>query len=361
MGLLQKLGAGQAYLKMGLLGFQGSGKTFTATLVAIGLRKHFKLTGPIAMFDTEGGSEFVAPMVRKGTGADLLGFKGRSLSDLLTFVDECIKEGIALAIVDSVTHIWREVCDAYLKDVNDKRRQWAERDNKSFKPKTSLEFQDWAHVKAIWARWSDLYLNSPLHIIICGRAGFEYEMQVNEDTQKKELVKTGIKMRTESEFGYEPSLLVEMEREQIPDGEGGFRHLRRATVIKDRYNVIDGKTAVNPTFDFFKPHIELLRPASYSPIDMAVKTETGADVEGNGEWEREKKTRAILLGEIQGLLVEYIPGQAAADKQRKVKLLHQCFGERGWEAMESMNSKKLREGLEKLKAVLVEQPKAEAK
>src|SRR6185503_10075486 len=98
---------------------------------------------------------------------------------------------------------------------------------------------------------TDFYLNSKLHIIICGRAGFDYDYEENEETQRKELIKTGIKMKTEGEFGFEPSLLVEMEAVQnLAQGGGrgkknaapkaGVSVTRRAVVLKDRFSVIDG-------------------------------------------------------------------------------------------------------------------------
>jgi len=48
-----------AYLKAGIMGFQGSGKTYTATRIASGLAKLSKKEKPkIAFFDTEKGSDF---------------------------------------------------------------------------------------------------------------------------------------------------------------------------------------------------------------------------------------------------------------------------------------------------------------
>jgi hypothetical protein len=52
------------HLKAGFLGFAKSGKTHTAVELALGTRDFLKLTGPIAMFDTERGSEYWAPRVR---------------------------------------------------------------------------------------------------------------------------------------------------------------------------------------------------------------------------------------------------------------------------------------------------------
>jgi hypothetical protein len=52
-----------AYLKMALMGFQGSGKTYTATSVTVGLvqmMRELKLDAgdkPIAFIDTEKGSD----------------------------------------------------------------------------------------------------------------------------------------------------------------------------------------------------------------------------------------------------------------------------------------------------------------
>jgi hypothetical protein len=44
-------------------------------------------------------------------------------------------------------------------------------------------------------------------VIICGRAGYEYDY-FEDDEGKKQLEKTGIKMKAETEMGFEPSLLV---------------------------------------------------------------------------------------------------------------------------------------------------------
>src|SRR5262249_49054911 len=148
-------------------------------------------------------------------------------------------------IVDSVTHIWRDLCASYLKRVN------LAREKKNLPPRLNLEFQDWNPLKEIWNdRWTAFYLNSRLHIIIAGRAGFEYDFTENEETGKKELVKPGIKMKTGGEFGFDPPLLRERERPRVP-GAGARRIVHRATVLGDRFGLIDGRQGDNPTFEFF--------------------------------------------------------------------------------------------------------------
>src|SRR5437762_5645356 len=226
--------AGQGYVKAGFLGLNKSGKSYTAALLAIGIRRYFQLEGPIAMYDSETGSEYLAPLIREATGKDLIPFRSRSLSDMLDMAKDCEKHGVAVYLVDSVTHPWREVGKSYLTAVNAKRRE------KKLPPRHKLEFQDWGIVKDLWEPWTEFYLNSKLHIIVCGRAGYDYDYETNEETERKELIKTGVKMKTEGEFGFEPSLLVEMERVQDLTGEH-TRILHRATVIGDRFGAIDGK------------------------------------------------------------------------------------------------------------------------
>lgn len=346
MSILSELGTGHGYLKAGFLGFSKSGKTYTATVLAIGTREHFGNTGRIILFDTEGGSEYIAPMIRQA-GLTPIGIRSRSFSDLMAVTKE-VQDGDIL-IVDSITHPWRELCDAHLAGINKMRAK------KNLSPRNRLEFQDWAQLKAKWALWTDWYLNSRAHVIIAGRAGYEYEMQADEETEKKELVKTGIKMKTEGEFGFEPSLLVEMERVQSLDGK--HRIIHRATIIGDRFGVIDGAQADNPEFKFFLPHVQRLTPGAYAPIDTEIKTDLGSDEDGNTDWAREKRERQILCEEIQALIVRYYPGQSAEEKRTKAGLLQTFFGTGSWTKVENMRSEDLRAGFERMKANL--EPPAE--
>jgi hypothetical protein len=313
--------------------------------LAIGVRAYFKLGGPIAMFDTEQGSGYVSQKVRRETGRPLMGERKRSFKDLVAFARSAEREGAAVVLVDSVTHPWRELCDSFLAQVNEKRKE------RRLGSLQKLEFQHWAAVKGMWAEFADWYLTAPMHAIIAGRAGHEYDMEVNDETQRKELVKTGIKMKVEGEFGFEPSLLVEMERIQEPTPDGGWRIRRKATVLGDRFGLIDGKSCEDPTFDFFLPHVAALVPSAHEAVDTAGRTETGADVEGNVEWQREKKEREILCEEIQGEIVAMYPGQTAAEKKEKADLLERLFETRSWTKVEGYDSGKLRAGLHTLRDI----------
>lgn len=347
MSLLKPLTDEVGYLKAGFLGKNKSGKTYTATLLACGVHKMFGSQKPIAFFDTEGGSPFVRQMIAKATGTEPIGIRSRSLSDLSSALRECEAGASDILLVDSITHPWRELCDSYMAQVNESLRR------RGRGPRQRLEFQDWAIVKDKWGtEWATPYINARIHIIICGRAGDVYEYVENEDTGKKELRVTGTKMKTETEFGFEPSLLVEMEREQVTD-EKGRRHIQHwATVIGDRFHIIDGKSANNPGFDFFLPHIELLRPGAHAPVDASLKTNFGVDDSGDADFVADRRRRAILCEEIQGLLTAFYPGQSKEEKKAKVDLIDTAFGTRSWTRVESLSEVQLAEGYDKLRALL---------
>lgn len=347
---LVQLETGTAYLKAGFQGFNKSGKTFTAVELAIGVRKHFGLEGPIAFDDTEASAQYVAPRIKKFTGKDLLGIQSRSLGDAAQFLRDCVKQGVSVAIVDSVTHLWRELCDSYLKQINEKRAKL----NPPKPPRTRLEFQDWGPIKEKWNVFSNLYLTLPIHVIICGRAGYEYAFEEREDGEGKDLVKTGVKMKTEGEFGFEPSLLVQMDRIQT-DGDGKLTPAitHRATVIGDRFHVMDGQTCDNPTFEFFKPYIDCLTPGGLATVDLTRQTDMGIAASGDDAHSQEKKDRAIAWEEIGAAFTMAIPGKGAIEQKAKAQALLQVFGTASPTAIADMPSVKLRDGLKVLREVAI--------
>lgn len=348
------------YLKAGLLGFAGTGKTMTGTLLGVAAREVLKLDGPVAFFDTETGSAYIKNHVRNLTGKDLLVKKSRSLADLLKFLEQCQRTGVSVAIVDSLTHVWREVCDGYLVQKNEQRRLANRPQQKR------LEFEDWNVIKPRWAVWTDAFLNSPLSIVICGRAGWEYEMSKDEETGKKTLDKVGIKMKVEGEFGFEPSLILQLETIQsLPPGATTPEITRRATCLKDRFTVLDGRNCEFDSSDMNQPenlrkayaavkkfaggHLALLTPGSHTQIATDQPTDFGMGGEdGDALVVRERREREVLCEEIQGEITLVLPGQSAQEKKAKVEVLKEAFGTSSWTAVEAMRADKLRAGKAKL-------------
>ncbi len=180
-----------------------------------------------------------------------------------------------------------------------------------------------------------------MHFIVCGRLSDIFEQSVDPETGKKELTVIGSKMKTEKELAYEPALLVEMERVQSKK-QRVITHL--ATVIKDRFGVLDGKECENPTFDFFLPHIKLLTPGAQNVVDTSTRSEFAPD--GTKDWFEERKQRKILSEEISEILMVIAPGQAADNKKLRADLCEELLGTRSWTRIETeTESDKLRKAL----------------
>lgn len=357
MKLLQKASNTMAFFKAGFLGFPGSGKTYTATLLAIGICKAVK-NMTVAYFDTETGSDFLIPKL-KDEGIEVYQWKGRAFSDLLAVMKEAEEANVGVLIIDSITHVWRDLCESYDKKLNRRGR---------------LQFQDWALIKGEWKQYTDLFVNSKLHIIVCGRAGYEYDYDFNEDGTK-DLVKTDIKMKVETEFGFEPSLVVLMERtsetkEEIKEHMGksdrkskeakqthkpevGSKWIHRAYVLKDRTDSINGQTFDYPKFEDFAPHFKALNiGGQHMGLDTSRTSEDRFDKDGKPAWKADKDRAAIALEEIKAEIDKYMPGSTAVEKKAKIRLAEHVFGTASGTKIEGMSYMILEQGLKRIRTIL---------
>lgn len=325
MALLKPAQIQQAFLKAGLLGFPGSGKTFTASMLAISISKRLASRKPVAFFDTESGSDYLIPKFKEA-GVELLVFKSRAFMDLLEVGREAEKVACAL-IVDSISHVWQELITAYMRK----------------KKIDYMQIQDWGELKRMWAVWPEFFVNSSLHILCLGRAGDVMEETVNAKG-KQVLLKVGTKMAVEKDFGFEPSLLIEMERVR-KGSKPGAGWIHRAHVLKDRTDMINGKAfdftgdnkGKEATFKAFEPVLSCL---NIGGEHVGVQPRTSDDMIADDKFEPNQhairaKQVTIALEEIQGTLVAIWPGQTAAEKAAKQTVLEEIFETRSWTAVES--------------------------
>jgi len=327
------IGNTKPYFKAAFEGFAGAGKTYTAALVAVGLHKRIKSKKPVIIFDTEKAAKFLKPLFAEN-GIEVLIRESKSLGDLKITMQKMRNEGISdILIIDSISHVWEGFLKAYAEKVH----------------RTSLQFQDWGIIKPTWkTEFSDPFVNDPYNIIMCGRAGYEYDFEKNEDTGKRELIKTGVKMKVEGETAYEPDILVLMNRFEEVIGRDK-KVWREATVVKDRSTILDGKTFQNPTYAEFSPSIEamLSNPIPKNTVIMP-ESDTGLlfrTEEEKADWRRE---RDKWLEELDGLLIRIAPGAVGRDKQLKLDLLDRVFGTTSITAIGEMRPERIAECYKKL-------------
>lgn len=342
MGILKPATNKMAFAKVGLYGTAGSGKTRTATEIAIGLHKAIGSKKPIAAFDTEPAFSFVLPLFKQAGIELLVADESRALADLMEFMDEAEKS-CDIAIIDSITHVWRDAQESYLAKLNRSRAEQRK------KPLYALEFQHWRPIKAKWAEFTDRFLSSKLHVIVCGRAGQIYEYQDKDDgTGKKELITTGTRMATEKELGYEPSLLIEM----IADRHDG-KTMNVAVVQKDRSDKLNGQEIQMPNYEKLKPHFDALNIGGqhFSSMESRNSESLYPDASESG-WDMEQRQRTIYSEEIAELLKKHYPSQSTEDKQKRMDLLEMFFDTRSWTKVEGMHSDALKSGLTEMREKL---------
>lgn len=339
----------QSYAKVGLFGQAGSGKSRTAVEIATGLHARIESINPIAVFDTEPAFSWLLPIFEERQIEILIEDQTRALIDLMAFMDEAEKVS-DIVIIDSITHVWRDAQDSFLKRVNASRRK----NNRP--PLKSLEFQHWRPIKAAWADFTDRFMSSKLHVIVCGRAGSIYEYQEKDDgSGKRELISTGQRMATEKELGYEPSLLVEM----IADRRNG-KTINTAMIQKDRSDNINGWEIQMPKYQDFSKHFEALNFGGkhFESMDSKDSQEMFKDADESG-FDGELKQRAIYSEEIAELLKKHHPAQSVIDKQARADLLEEIFSTRSWTAVEGMRSSTLKDKLLELRLKLEPPEEAE--
>jgi len=263
----------------------------------------------------------------------------------MTGLEEAVKGG-NIFLIDSVTHFWQELMFTYMKQ----------------KGLTRLNINHIGNIKKEWKPFPDLYLNSPIHSILCGRAGFEWGY-AEDDEGNKQLTKTGTKMKVEGDFGYEPTLLIEMEQIRADKDKAGSTFINRAWVIKDKFSSsgLQGQHFDMPTFDDFLPHISRLNINGKPPgIDM--KT-TSADIIESPDRSREYmyKQRDIFIEELKNELTLKFNSRTDDGKKEALKFLQETFNTTSMTAISSLDNVPIKTGLDKLKKWEPVKPKLETK
>lgn len=353
MSLFHEATNTMAYAKVGILGFAGAGKTRTASEIAIGLHKAIGSTKPVGFMDTETGSDFVLPIFQ-AHGIKVMVSKTRAFKDLAAGMKEAPKL-FDIFIIDSVSHFWVDIVESYRTKKNVSR----------------LAFQDWGIIKPMWNNdFATPFVTAPCHMIVAGRAGFEYDY-FEGDEGKMELYKTGTKMKAEGEFGFEPSLLIEMDRIKNPEATEEYRQartkdqkmkaakkianerefVRRATVLKDRSDIMDGKVFYNPSYADFAPHWQAINiGGEHKPLEAGDSTEM-FNREGKPQWKVDKDRAVIALEKCDAEMMKYLPGSSAVEKKARIKLAELVYKTSSRTQVEGMSYMILEEALKRMRII----------
>ena len=230
----------QAAIKMAIYGPPGSGKTFTSLLITEGLGK---ITGKrTAFIDTERGTDFYAQEVKTRTvhpeAFDFDALYTRSITEMNKELKSLDPAVYGQVVIDSMTHVWAACIEAY------GGRQTSA---------GTIPMHAWGKIKKPYKELMDWIMSTPMHVILLGREGIEYET----DEETDQLKAVGKKMKAEGETPYEPHILLRMEL--IKPKKTNEVAAVVAYAEKDRTGVLQGRSFVNPSFETLcKPLLPLL-------------------------------------------------------------------------------------------------------
>ena len=262
----------QAKLKIGIYGPPGSGKTFTALLVAEGLAK---VDGKrVAFVDTERGTDFYCQNIPSREvhpeAFDFDAIYTRSLSDVLKAVRAIDTAVYGVVVIDSISHIWDAAIEAF---------------EGAKTTKGTIKMQDWGSIKKPYKDLIRFLLDSPLHVLILGR-----QKNIFENDASGEMKKVGVGMRAEGETEYEPHICVRMEQKKGDKAP-------YAVFEKDRTGIRAGQTVPSPTFKTFEPMLAYLgttQAKSEDPDDVAMRDSELHREDGAKSAEREAKSNQLM-------------------------------------------------------------------
>lgn len=169
----------QLPVKVLLGGSSGSGKTYSALLLATGIVK--KAGGKIVMINTEGprGKLYANEFDYELVDLDV----PRSPERYIEAMQFAIDQGATVVIVDSLSHEW-----AYLNEMVNNMQ--------------GNSFQNWGKAKPRHQKMVDFIIEAPVHIITTGRGKDEYVMEEKNGRQSPKKVGVGIQQEKDTEYEY---------------------------------------------------------------------------------------------------------------------------------------------------------------
>ena len=353
--LLQPVSELNSAVKAALFGPGGCGKTLTSILMAVGLSKEQHSSAPIAFVDPEGVSEFIRGICEIDQ-VPLLVLPSRSFVEMRDALGEAESVGACAFVVDHYDGIFRELTEAQKKVLNMEGR--------------NLPYQHRAEIQRIWDAWVRTFRASPLHCIFNGRLAWEWADTETEDGDST-FIKLGTKMRGDSDAGYEPNLLIELEaiqdkatrHKRTRAKTGGMTHF--AYVLKDRKMLLNGLTfkwkdlngyeagdykAVYQSFAPHFAHSENSNQAARISSTIRSSSELFAPVSGESAFAERARRIGIALEDFQATLQVLWPGTTQQAKACQQAAIETIFHTRSWSAVEGKTAEAVEEGAITLRA-----------
>ena len=201
---LKKSERSKAKIKMALQAPSGAGKSYSALLLAQGLTNGN--LSKVAVIDTEAGSSNLYAHIGSYNVLNLE--SPHSPERYMEAIDLCIKSGMEVIILDSISHCWDFLLDYHAS-------------------LTGNSFTNWNKITPRQKAFVEKILQSDIHIICTMRVKQDYVL--SEKNGKMVPEKVGLKAIQRDEISYEFTIVFDID----------YKHF--ATASKDRTNLFEGK------------------------------------------------------------------------------------------------------------------------
>lgn len=125
--------------------------------------------------------------------------------------------------------------------------------------------------------------------------------------------------------------------------------MHRATILKDRSDLMNGKRIDNPTFKDFTPVIKALNLGGEHFVLDTTRTSNEMIANPDYSYEDRRRAQTIFTEEIEGELVSAFPGQSTAEKKMKTDILDVVFQSRSWAKIKEYSPDLLKNGLKSVR------------
>ncbi len=201
---LKKSERSKAKIKMALQAPSGAGKSYSALLLAQGLTNGN--LSKVAVIDTEAGSSNLYAHIGSYNVLNLE--SPHSPERYIEAIDLCIRSGMEVIILDSISHCWDFLLDYHAS-------------------LTGNSFTNWNKITPRQKAFVEKILQSDVHIICTMRVKQDYVL--SEKNGKMVPEKVGLKAIQRDEISYEFTIVFDID----------YKHF--ATASKDRTNLFEGK------------------------------------------------------------------------------------------------------------------------
>lgn len=239
----------RAKLRLGMSGPAGSGKTYSALLIAHGLG------GRIGLIDTEHGSgDLYADLLPEGY--DVLQLTPPfTPSRYIEAIHAFEATGVQTLIIDSLSHAWSGEGGSL-----DRHGKLADRSGNSW--------QAWRQVTPEHNALVEAMLQSPCHVIATMRAKTEYVQEKDERTGRQVVRKIGLAPVMRDGIEYEFTIFMELDSQHL------------AHVGKDRTRLFDGMI-LRPDSDTGRELLAWLDSGAQEPVRIGLPAEQRARLRDN--------------------------------------------------------------------------------